>query len=369
MNKKICIISLKAYPLFNKACNEIFGGAEVQLFLLAQELVKYKNFDVNFIVGDYGQESPEYHSGITVIKSFQIKNSSLTKNIKFLRSFIHANADIYIQRTMAPASGIIAILCKLLRKQFIYMVAHDEEVDGTYRKNKGVLRALLANIVFKLADVVIVQDTTQKYLLYTDKGKNSFVIRSGYPINETNMNKDNYVLWVGRSEHWKRPELFIKLAKLNTDFKFKMICPQAFNHYAKKYSSLKQEAIEIENLEFIEYVPFDDIDEYFQRARIFINTSEKEGFPNTFVQATKNGTLIISLNVNPDNFLNEYNCGFFCDGDFSILNIKLNQISRNPLFYKEISENAYKYAKKNHDITKNARQLYDIIDEVLNAKK
>ena len=87
MDTKICIISLKAYPLFNKVCNAVFGGAEVQLFLLAQEFAKNKNMDVSFIVADYGQKPSEKYGGITVVKSFKIEDPSLVKNIKFLNNF------------------------------------------------------------------------------------------------------------------------------------------------------------------------------------------------------------------------------------------------------------------------------------------
>ena len=117
----------------------------------------------------------------------------------------------------------------------------------------------------------------------------------------------------------------------------------------------------IENLEFIEYVPFDEIDEYFQKAKIFVNTSIKEGFPNTFIQAAKNKTPIISLNVNPDNFLNEYNCGFCSNDDFGEMNKILNKVLNDDDLYKQISENVCNYAKGNHDIEKNAGQLYRLI--------
>ncbi len=358
----ICFVSPKAYPLFNKKCNEIFGGAEVQLYLLARELTKNKDLDVNFIVADYGQRPSEKYDGITIIKSFKFSDSSLIKNKKFLISFMRANADMYIQRTLDPASGIIAILCKLLGKRFVYMVAHDGEVDGGYERNNRMVTVLLANVVFKYADATIVQNTTQKDLLCTRKGRDSFLIQSGYPITDpSGASKGDYVLWVGRSEQWKRPEIFIKLAERNTDLSFKMICPRAYKDYKDNYSLLKQQTKRVENLEFVEYVPFNKIDRYFQKAKVFVNTSTQEGFPNTFIQAAKNGTPIISLDVNPDNILDEYNCGFFCDGDFDEMDKRLDQLLNDADLYKRMSDNAYRYAKENHDIEKNAEELHRVM--------
>ncbi len=52
---RVCFVSLKAYPLFNPDISSVFGGAEVDLYMLATELANDERFEVSFIVGDYGQ--------------------------------------------------------------------------------------------------------------------------------------------------------------------------------------------------------------------------------------------------------------------------------------------------------------------------
>ena len=37
---RVCFISLRAYPIFNPSVEKLFGGAEVDLYLLATELAK-----------------------------------------------------------------------------------------------------------------------------------------------------------------------------------------------------------------------------------------------------------------------------------------------------------------------------------------
>ena len=62
---RVCFIAPKAYPLFNPAVKGVLGGAEVDLYFLATELAKDKNFVVTFITADYGQEETETIEGVS----------------------------------------------------------------------------------------------------------------------------------------------------------------------------------------------------------------------------------------------------------------------------------------------------------------
>ena len=359
---KICFIAPKAYPLFNSEVKSSFGGAQVQFSLLAKELAKNKDLKIHFMVADYGQKDVENYDRINVWNSLNFK-SIITKQIyKFLKIFNRIDADIYVQRGLSIFSGLIAIYCKLKKKKFIYMVAHDRETDETHNAFNSRIRNFFANLVFKYSNLIITQNKYQKENL-EKKGIKSTIIKSSYPIKEKISNKKNYILWVGRSEPWKRPKLFLKLAERNPKENFIMICPPS-TYNPKLSRIIKKMACIMRNLKFIEFVPFNKIDTYFQEAKIFINTSDQEGFPNTFVQAAKNKTPIISLNVNPDDFLDKYNCGFCCNDNFDELNKKLNELMKDEKLYNKMSNNAFKYTKENHDIKKNAKQFYELINSL-----
>ena len=68
----VCFTIYRAYPIFNSDVKAVFGGGEVDLYLLATELAKDERFKVSFVVGDYGQPETEVIEGVTLYKSLEI---------------------------------------------------------------------------------------------------------------------------------------------------------------------------------------------------------------------------------------------------------------------------------------------------------
>ncbi|MHC4740197.1 MAG: glycosyltransferase [Planctomycetota bacterium] len=145
-----------------------------------------------------------------------------------------------------------------------------------------------------------------------------------------------------------------------------MICQKATDD--NRYDDFVEQAKQIKNLQFIPTVPFHDIDSYFQKAKVFVNTSDSEGFPNTFIQACKCSTPILSLNVNPDEFLDKYNCGISCDGNWDKLLDSLKALLKEER-YTELGKNARKYAEQNHDIVKIVEQYKNCFIQIAESHK
>ena len=300
---KVLFISPKSYPLFNKKVKSTFGGSEVQLYFLGREVSNNSQFKVNFIVSDYGQKKEESFEDIKLRKSFKNKDSNLLKSIKLITNVAKIKPNVVILRSLNPFLGILAVFLRFKKIKLIYMVAHDNETDKTHKDYNGFVKKRLIRMLFKNASIIISQNGYQKEML-RKQNITSKIIKSGYPIKTKFEDEKKNILWVGRSDKWKQPKLFLDLAKKFPKEKFIMICPPS------TYSPELSEQIEllvmnIKNLVFIKFVPFEEIHSYFANAKAYVNTSEQEGFPNTFIQAAMNKTPIISLNVNPDNFLDK----------------------------------------------------------------
>jgi hypothetical protein len=78
-----------------------------------------------------------------------------------------------------------------------------------------------------------------------------------------------------------------------------------------------REAASCPNLRFIESVPYHRIQDHYDRARIFVNTSEWEGWPNSFIQAGLGRAALLSLAVNPDGLFEKFRLGVWAGGDLA----------------------------------------------------
>ena len=340
----ICLISLRSYPLFAKKSSEYFGGAEVQISLIAKELAKDNRFKVSVITGDYGQKKVISKKGLKIYK---------TNLIDFFKILRAVNADVYIERTANVKVGLVGWFCKVFNKKLIYMMAHDWDISNKWLYFFGL----------KNADLIITQTEDQWKKLKKNFKLNSVVIPSVIKIiSSKKSEKREYVLWVGRADDWKKPITFLNLVQKFPKEKFAMICRQGKNE--KLFKKVKKFAELQSNLKFFSAVPIEEITNFFAKAKLFVNTSTAEGFPNTFLQAGMTKTPVLSLKINPNKYINEYGCGLVAENNQKKMVKLCRKMLKNPKLLKTMGENHYNYVKKNHSL-KNFNILKTAVWELL----
>ena len=241
---------------------------------------------------------------------------------------------------------------KFIDRFFVYRLASMLESDGTYIKQHPVLGRLFAWSL-RQAKLVFAQNKIDAENLARTMNISSHVIPNGHRLPPMQKQSRDIILWAGRDDPVKNPECFLELAKAIPNEHFAMVCQTLYND--RHYEDLISQADKIPNLQFVRHVPFNQIDDYFLRAKILVNTSDSEGFPNTFIQAGKCGAAILSFKVNPDGFLDTHACGLCCNGDFARLIYNLRFLLENNR-YVEFGSNGRKYVEKHHDITKIAAE-------------
>lgn len=375
---RICFAMPGCYPLFRPEIQETFGGSEVELYNMALYFSSRQDFHVDFLVGDYGQNPLETYQNITLYK-LKYMCPETTRNpihkvlkiVYLIKTLFQNQSDIYITKTAGEMLGWLVLVSKWLRgKKVAFRMGSDRDTDLRYWKSRSLRLYLLYRLGLENCDLILCQSDFQQAQLYKTCRLIGKVIKNVFCLEPGYTHIKDYVLWVSRCMALKRPLLFLELARRIPNEKFIMIMP--VNRESKVYSDeritalsrrIAEEAREIPNLTLIDFVPFDEIQSYYNHAKIFVNTSDFEGFPNSFIQACMGRTGILSLKVDPDGFITKNNLGLCCGDDFEAAVSFIQNLNSSMVY--EYGKNAFDYVSKNHDIRKTAPRYVRLFEKLL----
>ncbi len=311
---KICFVATNAYPLLSGHSPESHvGGAELQQVQIARGLLR-RGWDVSFVTRDFGQGPYEEVDGIKVFGTF--KKSAGLPVLRFFyprltalwRALRKADAQLYYTRTASFLPGALRVFCQNTAKKYCFAGALDadflpEQLPINTARDKWLYRYGL-----RRADLVTVQSENQQRLVRENFDVDAHVLKNFLPaVTKDSAATRDIVLWVATIRNRKKPLRFVELARQCPQQQFVMIGAQ-LDTQAELYRQVEEQSAEIPNLEFLGFRPFEEVETYFARAKVFVNTSTQEGFPNTFLQAWRRGVPVVSF-LDPDGVIAAHDLG------------------------------------------------------------
>ena len=112
-------------------------------------------------------------------------------------------------------------------------------------------------------------------------------------------------------------------------------------HFERMYEEVARNADAVANLVFHGRVAYQSMSDYYARARVFVNTSASEGFPNSFLQAWARGTPVISF-FDPDGLIRREGLGHAADSIDDML-AAVRNLSANPAAWRAASARCRAY--------------------------
>jgi glycosyltransferase involved in cell wall biosynthesis len=205
------------------------------------------------------------------------------------------------------------------------------------------------------ADAIMVQTERQCSLLMKHFGVGALLIPNGYDLparSEIYAPRDrSHILWVGSSDPEKKnPEMFVELARRLPDLNFTMIS-QPIAGKEEFHSELRQKATSVTNVDFLGPVAPNEIHDYYQTAILLVNTSDYEGFPNTFLEAWRYETPVVSLYFDLDGLLKK-ECGGIRAGRMENLVMVVCELTSDISRRAELGASGRKYMKENFSLTR-----------------
>lgn len=300
----ICLVLPNIYPvLANRGGLKFVGGAELQ-HSIAARLWASMGYRVSVVTLDFGQPEGEMIDGIRVIKA-HTPNGGLPI-LRFIyprlagmwRALTRADADIYYQPCAGYLTGVVAEFCRRHGRKSVFAGASDtdftpDKLRIQYARDRWLYLRGLRNV-----DAITVQTERQRTLCRERLGRDAELVPNAYdaPYDLPDSRRE-YVLWVGGIRSVKRPDRFLEMARALPHIRFRMIGgPVGSDEAARAYfERIKVEAAGIANLEFLGFIPYAETEPHFDHASVFVNTSDVEGFPNTFLQAWARGVPTVSF--------------------------------------------------------------------------
>lgn len=246
------------------------------------------------------------------------------------------HVDVFAGFGVNGDSARVVATAKQLRIPSILFLESNADLDPRLATSEKFVNAYgetadEQRFALKNATAIVCQSSVQLRMLEDIFGRGGVLLRnpiekSAWKINE-NVERQ-HVLWIGRyDEFHKRPRMAMEIARRLPSYKFRMIVNRQDADVERLVRSEKPN-----NVELVDYVPFDRMPLEFAKAKAFLCTGnpEHEGFPNVLLQSAAAHTPICSLH-DFDNFLSSSGAGVSCKGDIEIAAKSLSTILRGEM--------------------------------------
>jgi len=278
-------------------------------------------------------------------------------------SVVIKRPDVIIVRGATRSLFMLSLFCRLFAVKLVVMFASDSDL---YPGQELIARRLDKKLFewgIRLCRRFICQNSNQCELL-----KKNYHHRTASVVTIPNIWLDDAcgedgerrnILWVSNFRDLKHPEAFLELAKAFPEEHFMMA--GGFTK-GECYKRSQRSAGDINNLEFLGPVSFEHSQRLFRSAKLFVCTSDTEGFPNTFLQAFSNGIPVLTT-FDPSDIVKAHGLGLVVrPGAQDELNSALNEMLNDPGKYEKYAGNASAYFARRYSAEDAWRRLLEVSD-------
>jgi glycosyltransferase involved in cell wall biosynthesis len=365
--KKLCVVTLHHPRAYS-------GGAEHQIAYLLDALLPLNRYDVHYLARNTGPLSPPTAYPIAPIgyKNATLKLGYGIDAISLYRALLRVRPDVIYQRVACAYTGVCALYARHHGARFVWHIAHDSDVDGSRRLfgNNPLARSLEAMSVgyaIKGADAIVAQTEHQANLLRRTHGRLAdAVIPNFHPEPAETIDKSGTatVVWIANFKRWKQPEMFVRAAaalRHLRNVRFLMVGAPATASSDRAWNARLLRTIEeTPNVEYLGPQTQDEVNTLLARSHVLVNTSDQEGFPNTFIQAWMREMPVVSF-VDPDGVLSREGVGIHALTEEELAD-GIRLLVADPNRRSEYAQRARSYASQRHSL-RNAELLEKLLDK------
>lgn len=358
--------------------NPFGGGAEVHFHEIFKRIAAMGHDVTLFCCEIEGEPKSEVIDGIKIIRKGKRNTFNFKVPSEYKKTFSKGKYDIIIDDI-----NKIPFYSPLYVKEPLLALSHHFFGKSIFRETDiisglyvNIAEFLMKFIYFKTEFVVVSQSTLDDFI---ERGynKNKFTIihnaisHSEYPMEIGQKNEDFTITYFGRLKKYKSVQhlfyAFQKILKLHPYAKLEII---GKGDYRDSLEKLSDELKISESVKFYGFVDNETKNKLLAKSHLVVNTSLKEGWGITNIEANACGTPVLSANVaglkdsvkeNLSGLLYEY-------GNINELTNKIDNIISDKTLLNKLENGAIEWAKE-FSWDDSARKMLNKIFDVVKKSK
>jgi glycosyltransferase involved in cell wall biosynthesis len=296
----------------------LMGGSEYQAKVLIEFLLARHDVEVVYLTAhDKPGFKPEGYRIVRFSDRRGLRRyGAFFDAFKLYRALEELAPDAIMQFVGCAHTGIAAFYARRHRCRMIWRVTSDRSLipDSApwWHLHRRVERAFL-NYGIRNAHAIVAQTRHQQRMLAARFGRDdAIVVPNFHPLPAERPrapHEEQRVVWIGNLNRTKNPAAFVRLAAkfaASSDVKFTMAGASNDDPWTAEQLALIRST---PNVEYLGKLTQDEVNALLERSTVLVNTSEHEGFANTFIQAWLRHVPVASLHVDPDGLLSRAGLG------------------------------------------------------------
>jgi glycosyltransferase involved in cell wall biosynthesis len=297
----------------------LMGGSQYQAKVLVDYLLSHYDVDIAYLTTN---AHPSFKPDGYRIVPFSDRRGlrrygSFFDVVRLYRALARERPDIILQFVGSAHTGIAALYARRHGCKMIWRVTSDRSVEpesASWLQPHLRLERLFLNFGIRNSSLILAQTEYQRATVAAAfPGAPVQVLPNFHPAAPDCGRTGavmKQVVWIANLKPLKNPSAFVRLARRfesRRDVRFVMV-GDAIDDDPWTKDQLEQIAA-TPNLEYRGAMSQPEVNTLLENTDLLVNTSDYEGFSNTFIQAWMRRVPVVSLRVDPDRLLSRGGLG------------------------------------------------------------
>lgn len=350
MRAKLCI-------LVRTHWEAVMGGSQYQAKVLIDYLLAHYDVDIAYLTARADPNFTPRGYRIVPFSDFRglRRYGAFFDAVRLYRALKRERPDIILQFIGSAHTGIAALYARRHGCKMFWRVTSDRSVEpekASWWKLHRRIERLFLDYGIRNATLILAQTEYQRAQLAAAYPNAAVQVLPNFHPTPPDCGRTGavvkQVMWIANLKPLKNPGAFVRLARRfahRPEIRFVIVGGAADDDdWTRRQLA---EIAATPNVDYRGALPQTEVNALLEQTDLLVNTSDYEGFSNTFIQAWMRRVPVVSLNVDPDRLLSRGGLGAVT-GDEDTLCARVAALLDDPDRCASIGARARRYALDHH---------------------